>query len=340
MKNEKMNQKKRILTGVMLAVTISLTACGKEEQSRILVIEKEPYEKVTYNTITVMQGDLEPVVELTLRVENFERINYTTSQENLEVEKVHVNVGDKVKKGDVLVSFKSDDIQDTIRQYRNEKEEKELLVRHYSKLMELDKSMDYQSDIDMLQEDIRIADLYITEAENKLKNYNIVAEKSGTITYISDVLASNYIVANTNMITQACGSGGYTASTWNTYDFKTGDVYEAVSGIAVYEMKLVEVIEEEEPDGQIKKKLRFEPISDMSAVSEQEQLTITIQKPVMKNVVYVKKNAVYEANGAKFVYVVDENGYRDAVQVETADEVDGYIVITKGLSGGEKVTLN
>jgi hypothetical protein len=78
----------------------------------------------------------------------------------------------------------------------------------------------------------------------------------------------------------------------------------------------------------------------MSAVAEQETLTIQIEKSVMKDVVYVDSAAINTVDDKSFVYVLDENGYRDAVFVETGDVVDSYTIITAGLNGGEQVTVN
>lgn len=339
MRIRKRERKKRILTAVFLAGSMLLTACGKTGGKEVLEIQKDGYEKNSYNTVTVMRGDLEPVLTLTLKIENFERINYSVTQQELEVEKVHVSVGDRVKAGDVLVTFKAEGTEEIIETCNTEIEEKQLLIEHYGKLMDLDPETDYKEDIEMLKEDIRIANLYISEAEERLKNYRITAEKSGTITYVSELLAGDFVLANTSLITEACGSGGYTTVTEDDYEWKEGEVFEAVSGAASYDMKLVEVLPEEK-DGQTVYTLRFEPESDMTAISEQEQPTITIRKEIQKNVVYVKKGAIRDADGKPYVYVLDENGYRDAVFVTVGDEVDGFLIITEGLSGGEKVTVN
>jgi hypothetical protein len=60
----------------------------------------------------------------------------------------------------------------------------------------------------------------------------------------------------------------------------------------------------------------------------------------MKDVVYVDSAAINTVDDKCFVYVLDENGYRDAVFVETGDVVDSYTIITAGLNGGEQVTVN
>ena len=76
--------------------------------------------------------------------------------------------------------FKADEIQKTIDEYTQEKEEKQLLIEHYQKLMQIDGSEDYSDDIESLKEDLTIADTYIKEQNEKMKDYCLIAEKDGT----------------------------------------------------------------------------------------------------------------------------------------------------------------
>jgi multidrug efflux pump subunit AcrA (membrane-fusion protein) len=78
----------------------------------------------------------------------------------------------------------------------------------------------------------------------------------------------------------------------------------------------------------------------MSAVSEQDTLQMKVQKPTIRDAVYVDSSAIRVVNGSYYVYLLDENGFRQAVEVQVGDVVDGYTIITDGLSGGEQVTLN
>ena len=40
------------------------------------------------------------------------------------------------------------------------------------------------------------------------------------------------------------------------------------------------------------------------------------------------------------MYVLDEDGYRDAVEVTVGDTVDDYTIIKTGLKAGEQVVIN
>jgi multidrug efflux pump subunit AcrA (membrane-fusion protein) len=106
-------------------------------------------------------------------------------------------------------------------------------------------------------------------------------------------------------------------------------------------MKVIDITSYvDDSTGKDMRTILFEPQNDMAGVTESDTLTMTINKPVIKNVVYVDKNAVTIKSDTSFVYTIDENGYRTPVEVEIGEQVDDYIVITSGLDGGEQVTLN
>jgi multidrug efflux pump subunit AcrA (membrane-fusion protein) len=333
-------KKKKIYSALVMAVSLMLAGCSKNSVSSVVSIPVSHYEKTSYSTVTVKQGDLESSISLVLKVEDFEKINYSTKEDGLELDTLYVSAGDKVNAGDVLVSFKSEELQQTIEGYEEQLAQNNLLIDHYTRLMNIDSANDYTQDIEMLKEDISVAQLYIDEAKSKLENYSIVAKRSGTITYVSDYLESGHIVTDSTMITEACGSENYTAQTSDAYELNIGDVYTASSGVARYDMKLIEIEDGTDSAGKLLRTLRFEPVSDMSAVSEQDLLTMEIEKPTLENVVYVDSNAVHVSGGNYFVYVLDEDGYRDAVNVTVEDVVDSYTIIKDGLTGGEQVTLN
>lgn len=62
-----------------------------------------------------------------------------------------------------------------------------------------------------------------------------------------------------NLITEISGNGNYEADRPEGYDFNVGDVYTATAFDIEFELKVKEVDD---------KKLVFEPVSDMSAVSD------------------------------------------------------------------------
>jgi multidrug efflux pump subunit AcrA (membrane-fusion protein) len=325
--------------GIMVSV---LGGCGtKTANDSKPSINIESYTKIGYDTTTVQSGDISPVLELSLTPDEFETKSYKIEQSDYEVEKVNVAEGDRVEVDDVMVEFKADDIQKTIDEYTEEKEENEMLIEHYQKLQQIS-GEDYSSDIEGLREDIDIANTYIEEQNEKKKDYSLIAEKAGTVTYVNEWLNYGYVNANEVLVTVASGSSNYTATTDDSYEFKVGDVYQADFQLASYDMKVVSVNEyKDAATDKNMKTILFEPMENMTGVTETDKLTMTIKKPVISNVVYVDENVVLESEKGKYyVYTINEDGYRTAVEVTIGDTVDGYTIIETGLTAGEQVTLN
>lgn len=327
--NRKIIQKAFLCT--MTGITVlSLTGC-QEKKREVVTITHAPYEKMAYETTVVQKGDIQPELKLKLRAEGYERITYDATSEDLQLDTVYVSVGDKVEKGDLLVSFQSEKLQQAIDSYKEQYTQNELLAEHYSKLMQIDNTMDYSEDIAKLKQDMEVAELYIEEAEEKMSRYQMIAKESGTITEMNSYLQNGTFVPGNKLITQVCGSGKYQADLPVNYEFHIGERYEATLGQITYELEVSEVNE---------KTVVFSPVSDMSSVSEADTLTMEIEQPTLSDVVYVDAGAVKEVDEAYFVYVLDEEGYREVVPVTIGEQVAGQIVITGGLSGGEKVTIN
>lgn len=281
-------------------------------------------------------------MNLKLSPDEFETKNYKVSQDDYEVEKVNVSKGDRVKAGDIMVQFKADDIQDTIKEYTEQKAENELLIEHYQKLMQIDGSEDYSDDIASLKEDIQIADTYIKEQNEKMKEYCLIAEKDGTVTYVNEWLGYGYASSSDNLVTVASGSSNYTATTDDDYEFKKGDVYQADYEVASYDMKVIDVSQyEDKATGKQMQKILFEPVDSMAGISEEDVLTMTIHKPVISNVVYVDEKAINEKSEDNYyVFTINDDGFRTAVDVTIGETVDGYTIIKSGLKAGEQVTVN
>lgn len=328
-----------VLSGMLAAML--LAGCGGNYNTGKPQITVDAYSMRAYETTTVQKGDIAPVLSLNLQPDEYTTTNYRLESENDEIDKINVSVGDKVNAGDVMVSFKSEDIQDLIDTYETQKSDNELLIEHYMKLMEIDSSQDYTAEIESLREDTEIASLYLEEQNEKLSEYNLIAEKSGTVTFVSDNLQWGYAPAQETLVTVASGSSNYTADTDDDYDFVIGETYQAEFGIATYDMKLVEITEYvDAATGKDMRTLLFEPLSDMTGLSESDTIVLEIHKPVIENVVYVDKNAVFSVEDKQYVYLVNEEGYRVAKEVTQGTVVDDVVIIESGLEGGEQVTLN
>ena len=182
------NRKKKYISRLTLTAAITsilFSGCGVA-QKELAQTDRASYEKISYQTVTVQSGSLTPQTTISLSAQGYTRFSYGATNTELTLEKVNVAVGDHVKKGDILVAFKSGEIQKKIEDYSGQISQNKLLAEHYRAIMKIDDTQDYSSDIAQLDKDTEVAQLYLDEAEEKLSRYQITASEDGTITAMNN----------------------------------------------------------------------------------------------------------------------------------------------------------
>lgn len=335
--------RKKIFISVLAALALSATGCndtGHQADNQKHQVMVSEYEKIAYEYTEVVRGDISPVLSLKLESDDIERKSYFPFKDEMEVAQVYVEKGDMVSAGDVLISFESGDISEQLKGYESKLEEIQLLIDHYTRLSAIDSTVDYTNDLKNLRKDMEVTGLYISELNAKLDSYSIKAEATGMVFLVSELLAYGTVNATDNVVTVIYGSGNYTAVTTDDYDFKVGDVYTATYGVTSYEMELISIEEDgKDVNGDTKRLLTFRFVNADTVMSESDNLNIKVQKPVLKDVLYVPEETVFSVEDKSYVYLLDENGFRHAAEVKTGSTVDGNTVIESGLQEGDKVVI-
>ena len=319
--------RKRRMAAVMVLCVGLLSGCAGKTQTDDLVITIPEYEKITYTTEPVVHGDIAPVLDLRLKSEQFERKEYYPDHDEMEVDQVFVHVGDVVQNGDTLVTFSSEDITEERRQYENRVEEDALLIDHYTKLDAINQTDEHQESIEQLKKDQEIAGLYIKDLDARLEAYTIKAEGSGIVSSLSDMLDYGTVYAGDAVVTILYGSDNYTTTTEDDYAFEVGQTFTATFGVGSYEVRLTAIdVLASDTDAGMKRQLTF-TLVDSAKRPSSDSLNLEIEKNVLKNVLYVPEDAIVYVGNDNYVYVLDEDGFRHGVQVQTGATIDGYTVI-------------
>lgn len=324
------------ITGILTAVIMVTAGCAQTEYTMPTLVQ-EPYARMVYDTEKVKVGDLTESFELTLSQDEIRRVGYGVTRMDLEPEKVWVSRGDKVKAGQRMVSFHSEELTQDIQSRKEQIKELQMQIELQKEQMKLQPEWDLNGSITRLQRQIEVHERYVQEDEEKLAAYQIVAEQDGTVTKIDEDLESGYLTGMRDLVTVVSGNGHYRGSTWENYPFEVGMVFTADSDGIAYELKLVKATREMNAGASGAWQLIFEPLSDVSALSDSARMTLQIQKETLQQVVYVRKKFVHSSDGRTFVYVLNEKGFVEERFVETGEEVYEYVVITEGLEGGEEV---
>ena len=122
-------RKRTVLLGTLILV-MGLGGCG-QVKTELMPVTLEPYERAAYETTEVLKGDITPKLDLNLSAVKKENVKYTPPYDGIQVDKVYVQAGDLVKKGDKLISFKSSENEEKINEYQDELKMQQLLLEHY-----------------------------------------------------------------------------------------------------------------------------------------------------------------------------------------------------------------
>lgn len=338
-KGEDMINRAKKIAIMLLVGGLSLTGCGKEVEQHSYEVTLEPYEKITHETVDVQEGDLRPTVELHLTACEQNVVYYHSAKDGMKVKSYNVERGDAVSAGQVLVTFDDEDLDSVIASYETQLSENQLLLDHCKCMIKMGSQQYSEKDIKLIQNNISVCSGYLQEAKAKKESYTIVAEGRGVISNVSSVLAYGHVDTQDELFAIIYGDGSYYAETDDPFDFEVGKVYRADYGQAQYDMKLVSIIEPKDNPDSNQRKLMFEYETKNNEIPIQAALSMEVQKAELKNVMYIPQEAVFNCEDGDYVSVMGEDGFGYQRLIKVASYVEGYAIISDGLSVGEKVVI-
>ena len=366
--------------GALCAALLSLavlSGCGKDDMDALVLSKDTTYTGVSQETTEVERGDISPVFEHIIEIQGYEEITYRVEKDKAEdldmiykatLDKVHVSLGDRVSAGDTLISFKSENLDKELKEKSDKKAEAALKKEHLLRMMEIDSSLDYSSDIALLDEEIRLANVQISDIQDTYRSINIIAEKDGVVSYINPSVQDGFMVVASPMITVSEDAGYYlmdltgdtdTASEGDAklvstdVDFHIGDVYDAKTYMGEYQVEVIAKPGTEGPegsevvasdtdasqgaDGMYDGKVYLKLVGDEKL--KEKILILSINLPEKKDALYVDRRAIISSEKGDFVY----KQYGDefiATEIVKGDEVGQYIIVKEGLEEGDVVSLS
>lgn len=320
-----------------LGVLLLFTGCGKQVDSDAK-LHLSRYAIKQYETVTVKKQDIVPRVECKLKVGDFQVISYRASEEELTVDKIYVSIGDVVKKGQVLVSFQSDELDAQKEEVAGQIRQAQETLNHLQKVAQIDNTKENREAVSDQQVELSILRTKESEIGAKLASYSIIAKEAGTITKMDESLKAGVVNNEATLLEENCGSDDYVTNCQEV-KFKVGEEYVATFGVAEYKMKVVKIDE----DGTV----HFSPKDQMKEVSVADDLDLVIEKKPLKQVIAVPSNVINHKTDTKgdytYVRVVNKDGYPSVKEVTVSQQVlvDGLqlSVIESGLSGGECIVI-
>ena len=361
-----------VLLAAMLLLSVS--GCGGSERA-LVHIGIPSIEEKDYTTTFVVRGDVTYELEEELHLVNYVESKYGLSSKLMDsmmlkdvaFDKLYVSVGDKVKKGDVLLTMSSKSLEDEIDSYTEQKEKAQLEKIHYNNRTAIDNEEDNSIAIARCDQDINVATGYLTELESKKENLTIRADEDGEVIYISDQAISGTMSNTDGLLTIASGDDTYFLETEEKTTLSVGQIVTSTNKLVRYDMVVTNVEKSSAGTKAYFKILgiegKVENESEVAAslvgmaspgdatetdamkdaqVSDREKiivhgLTVPIAEETRKDVLYVASSAVTERDGRYFVFMIDEHGARVSREIKVESILGEYAIITDGLVEGDEV---
>lgn len=350
--------RKKLLAGV-LAVSCALTVCGcnstqKTDSSEVLVTEDV---RGAYEFTTVVRDTVQKTKIIAANYQQVKEENLSFGTSGGRLAGVYVELGDEVKKGDLLAELYCEDeklyfteLEYTMKTQRMQiehlKEQRKLELtqlaakkssyttdEYQSKLKELEDT--YRTQIEDLEDKIYIENMEYTQLKRMLEAYRIVAGMDGTVTFIGNTGSEfsawpgnkMFTISDSEELAFLCSEKDYIPY------FTLGETYVFATSTGVEYKTVLEDIDE------VAGTMRFELVGGQGSTSLGQRVLYTLVLEERENVLSLPKNAVHTIGDKTYVYYFDENGVRQIKEIEVGLVAGSKVEVVSGLSEGDEVIL-
>lgn len=373
MKTGKQNRKNRIGRSLSLACLLWAAmlagGCGQaqENEDALIVIEQEA-EPITYDMAVVTVGDVQKTqrIKCTYQQLNDESLSFGISGKS--VDKVYVQEGDTVERGQVLAELSSGSRQEDIARLEYQIARNQLQLE-YSRINEdydisalwlsfLYQSGQSQTDRELLEENvaqvqqnytyaredyqdaITLDQLQLEQLLSEASASRLVAGITGTVSYIKEELEGSTSVRGEEVLTIIDGSECLFMTEAPEYAdcFQEGmEVYmEITSGSGAGKYTLVPHEMEKWGEQQL---FALTDGAEDATIEVGTTGTIVAVTDQRSQVLCVPSAAVHSADGKDYVYVLGADQMREVKWIETGLYGDSTVEVLSGLAEGERVIL-
>ena len=354
------------ITAVLLTAIMLIGGCGQTEEENIVVIDNET-DTATYGLIAVTREDVVLSKTLTATYMQLKEQTVSFNVGGRRVSKVHVNPGDSVKKGDLLVELAQDNLQQQIDELEYRIRKNELQLSYLDAAEKFEEQSAYNNfvynDPDIDEDDVAkyqknqdsITQSYTYKREdlndelefdrrklNQLKNeYSsglIYSTMDGVVYTVAEDLEGSTSKKDEVVMTIVDNASG-------RFETEEPDYARYFSEGVPVEMKIVygsasgdyEVVPYDMASWGETQMFEVYSGPDNEGIDVGTSATIRVILEKKENVLSLPIGAIYHADGKPYVYVLDENDFRQIQWIETGLEGDERVEIISGLNEGDKV---
>lgn len=368
-RNKHKSKKTKLVTGLLACVTAVgmafTTGCTTEEEPPLITVESGD-DTLDYSFVTCVRDDLYSVVAIKCEYSKNAEQEVYFPVSGKKIDKVYVNIGDEVKKGDVLASLNIGSLKTDIEDLEYSIKRNELLLGYVSEQESLDMQsvyLDFAYGGGFAQGNEEYKDnrlKSITEGNDRTeqgyndtlefdkrklsklkKDYSdsmVYADFDGTVSYVADGLEGSTTNIEKCIMRIIDNEEGYfetEASDYVSY-FSEGEKLDmkVLFGDGKGEYELLPMNMDQWGDKQYFSIASGEKTAELGAGSRGEIYIVTDER---KDALCIPVNTVRYAGDDSYVYVINDSGLRDVRWITTGIEYDGKVEVTSGLEEGEKV---
>lgn len=335
---------KGFCSAVLIIVLIfSLTGCSLETERDLVRVPENTYQETGRAMSYVQRGDVAIGIEEELQLKNYKETKYgfvatrmdASLDEDLVFDQLYVNVGDTVKKGELLLKLRSEHLDNDIEKYTEQKEKAQIRLNHLRNRSAIDENEDNSYEINNCLDEIQVAEGYLQELEEERAALSIYAKEDGEVIYVSDSALSGLLTNTKHLVTIGSGDDTYYVETKNTVTLKEGDLASVTNAVVKYDARVEKI--ERSSDGT---SITFKLVNTGQDRTIVRGLKAVVAEEVRKDVLYVTERCIKEKDGRYFAFMLDEHGARIAKEVHTDGVLGGYVIIKDGLNEGDEVIQN
>ncbi|MBR7000737.1 MAG: hypothetical protein IKI01_09075 [Lachnospiraceae bacterium] len=348
---------------VCLILVLLCTGCGlfpKEESMRKAPVSKTALETQYFTVATVERGDVSNgyTAVCTYGTQQTENLSFNLPYESLVG--VYVKTGDPVYEGQLLAEISLGTLEDDIEACEKTCKQIDSDLEYYSQMLSFEKERqklakdwgrEYNTaTIDELTLKVNdlsgqktVADLKLTETNNRMKGRRLYASFNGVATYVKELRPWEPVGMDV-FVTISSTDNGFLTSADDVSMFREGDSYQVETDNEIIPCTLKSIKENTQIRGRYI--MVFVPTDPDLEIEPGTTGNVNIVMEEEKNVLYIPSSALRKIGDQYAVYVVDKDGMRDIRYVEIGLSVTDMTpseknrtVIRSGLSEGEKVIL-
>ena len=357
-----MKKRFKLCAVLLVASTLVLSACTKEEEVPLVIVDSED-DVMSFNLIPVTYDDVvqNGKIDCTYVQTNSQEVSF--DQTGKYVDKVYVKEGEKVKKGTLLCELSSDSLQKSIDELTYKIKRNELLLGYSETneqlaiqdrwvarvgsmydtdekakedVAEIQKS--YARERELINDSLEFDRQELSKKQKELRASRLYAKMDGKVYKLKQNLEGSTSKAGTVIMTIVDDTNCLFSSTAMEYKdlFKEGTavdmkiIYSNAAGdylVMPYNMN--------EWDDQMLFSIYDGP--DNSEIEMGVMGTISVEIAKKEHVLSVPKDTVHLAGDKAFVYTLSDENVREIRYIEVGLMGDERVEVLSGLTEGEKV---